>query len=52
MILSVVGVRWLATCPKKKPKRFAGMQEPQDTVEELVDEETRKFLRSVFGATQ
>src|SRR5262245_10583859 len=46
----VAGVRWLATCPRKKPKRFDGMQEPKGTVEELTDAETRRFLASVFGA--
>ena len=44
----VVGVRWLATCARKKPKRFEGMQEPRSTAEELVDEETRRFLGSAL----
>ena len=45
----VVGIRWLSACSRKKPKRFAGMQEPRNTVEELGDQETRKFLASAFG---
>jgi hypothetical protein len=46
----VVGVRWLATWPRKKAKRFAGMHEPRDTVEELIDADTGRFLASVFAA--
>ena len=46
----VVGVKWLSNCSRKKPKRFAGMQEPSNTVEELLDEETKKFLASAFRA--
>ena len=46
----VVGVKWLQSCSRKKPKRFAGMQEPRNTVEELADAETEKFLASAFGA--
>lgn len=45
----VVGVKWLSSCPRKKPKRFAGIQEPTNTVEELTDEETEKFVASAFG---
>jgi hypothetical protein len=45
----VVGVKWLRTCARKKPRRFAGMQEPRDTVEELADGETATFLASAFG---
>ena len=45
----VVGVRWLATCPRKKAKRFEGMQEPQGAADELRDEETGRFLGSAFG---
>jgi len=45
----VVGVKWLSSCPRKKPKRFAGMQEPSSTVEELADGETEKFLASALG---
>jgi hypothetical protein len=45
----VVGVKWLSSCPRKKPKRFVGMQEPRSTVEELADGETEKFLASAFG---
>jgi hypothetical protein len=44
----VVGVNWFSTCARKKPKRFAGMQEPRDTVEELSDRETTTFLASTF----
>jgi hypothetical protein len=46
----VVGVRWLATWPRKKAKRFDGMQEPRGTVEELIDAETARFLASAFVA--
>jgi hypothetical protein len=45
----VVGIKWLSTCSRKKTKRFAGMQEPRNTVEELNDHETRKFLASAFS---
>jgi hypothetical protein len=45
----VVGVKWLGSCQRKKPKRFAGMHEPGATVEELADAETEKFLASAFG---
>jgi hypothetical protein len=44
----VAGVKWLSTCSRKKPKRFAGMQEPKDTVEELNHPETTTFLASAF----
>ena len=46
----VVGVKWLSNCSRKRPKRFAGMQEPSNTVEELIDAETKKFLASAFSA--
>lgn len=45
----VVGVKWLSTCAKKRPKRFAGMQEPSDTVAELNNADTRSFLASAFA---
>ena len=45
----VVGVKWLSSCPRKKLKRFAGMQEPRNAVEELADGETEKFLASALG---
>ena len=45
----VVAVKWLSSCPKKKPKRFAEMQKPTNTVEEIADKETEKFLASAFG---
>jgi hypothetical protein len=44
----VVGVKWLSTCSRKKPKRFAGMQQRRDTVEELNDQKTATFLASAF----
>ena len=45
----VVGVQWLGTCPRKKAKRFAGMQVPSKTVEELADPETERVLASAFA---
>lgn len=45
----VVGVKWLDTCAKKRAKRFAGMQEPRDTVDELNNEDTKNFLASAFA---
>ena len=45
----VLGVQWLNTCPRKKPKRFAGMQLPSETVEEIADPETERFLASAFA---
>ena len=44
----VVGIKWLSVGSRKKPKRFPGMQEPQDTIEQLSDVETEKFLASAF----
>ena len=45
----VVGVKWLSTYPKKKAKRFAGMQEPKNTIEEITDAETERFLATTFN---
>jgi hypothetical protein len=45
----VAGVKWLSTCPKKTPKGFSGMQKPRNTVEDIADAETEKFLASAFG---
>jgi hypothetical protein len=46
----VVGIKWLSTCSRKRPKRFAGMQEPNDTVQKLSDRKTKEFLASAFRA--
>jgi len=46
----VVGIKWLSTCSRKRPKRFAGMQEPNDTVQELSDRKTKEFLAEAFRA--
>lgn len=46
----VVGVAWLSSCPRKRAKRFAGIQEPTETVEELTDGETEKFLAVAFAS--
>ena len=45
----VVGVEWLGTCARKKAKRFAGMQVPGNTIEEITDPQTEKFLASAFA---
>lgn len=46
----VVRMQWLSTCPRRRAKRFPGMQEPSTTVEELTHSETEKFLAQAFGA--
>ena len=46
----VVAVKWLSTCPRKKPKRFAGMQVPDSTAEVLTHLETENFLAAAFDA--
>ena len=46
----VVGVKWLSTCSRKRPKHFAGIQEPNDTIQELSDRKTKEFLTEAFRA--
>ena len=45
----VVAVNWISTCPKKKPKRFTGMQVPSNTVEALAHPKTETVLAAAFG---